>query len=100
MARTKQTITNAMIWNLLLQIQRQQTHIERELAALKPEPEPEIPNAETQAAMADGGETHIFTTMEDARKWYATAKPNDSIRFENADDALAWLYDDADDTEA
>jgi hypothetical protein len=54
---------------------------------------PSEPNA-PRALPKDEGETHQFTTMEDARAWYAAAKDNDCIQFQNADDALAWLYDD------
>jgi hypothetical protein len=49
--------------------------------------------AEPHALPKDDGETHLFTTMEDARKWYATAGDNDGIQFQNNEDAWAWLYD-------
>jgi hypothetical protein len=42
----------------------------------------------------DEGETHMFTTLEDARQWYATAKDNDGIQFQNNEEAWTWLMDD------
>jgi hypothetical protein len=130
-----QTITNEMIWNLLLRIQaevqdlarmqRQDTVAEQEtgyggetaeageksrtfmnspevkawLEGGWEEPGGECPickhsNYEPKGAPPEPGKIHAFTTLEDARKWYAAADNNDALSFKNTDSMWAWLNDD------